>query len=37
MLERMGIACCVTKGKQYIDLTRNGEAALVFVADQLGL
>lgn len=35
--ERMGIACCVTKGKQYIDLTRNGEAALVFVADQLGL
>ena len=35
--ERMGVACCVTRGKQYIDLTRDGEAALAFVAEQLGL
>ena len=35
--ERMGVACCVTRGKQYIDLTRDGEASLAFVAEQLGL
>ena len=35
--ERMGIACCVTRGKQYIDLTRDGEASLRFVAEQLNL
>ena len=35
--DRMGIACCVTRGKQYIDLTRNGEASLRFVAEQLNL
>ncbi|VWM25049.1 PTS system lactose-specific EIICB component [Collinsella intestinalis] len=35
--ERMGVACCVTRGKQYIDLTRNGEASLAFVAQQLGI
>ena len=35
--ERMGVACCVTRGKQYIDLTRDGEASLAFVAQQLGI
>ncbi|WP_281656971.1 lactose/cellobiose PTS transporter subunit IIB [Collinsella stercoris] len=35
--DRMGIACCVTRGKQYIDLTRDGEASLRFVAEQLNL
>lgn len=35
--ERMGVACCVTRGKQYIDLTRDGEASLAFVAEQLDL
>lgn len=35
--ERMGVACCVTRGKQYIDLTRDGEASLAFVAQQLNL
>ena len=35
--ERMGVACCVTRGKQYIDLTRDGEASLAFVTEQLGL
>ena len=35
--ERMGVACCVTRGKQYIDLTRDGEASLAFVAEQLGI
>lgn len=35
--ERMGVACCVTRGKQHIDLTRDGEASLAFVAEQLGL
>lgn len=33
--DRMGVACCVTRGKQYIDLTRDGEAALAFAAEQL--
>lgn len=33
----MGVACCVTRGKQYIDLTRDGEASLAFVAQQLGI
>ena len=23
--DRMGLACCITRGKQYIDLTRDGE------------
>jgi PTS system lactose-specific IIC component len=35
--DRMGLACCVTRGKQYIDLTRDGEASLRFVAEQLNL
>ena len=35
--DRMGLACCVTRGKQYIDLTRDGEASLRFVAQQLNL
>lgn len=35
--DRMGIACCVTRGKQYIDLTRDGKASLRFVAEQLNL
>lgn len=35
--DRMGLACCVTRGKQYIDLTRDGEASLAFVAQQLGI
>ena len=35
--DRMGLACCITRGKQYIDLTRDGEASLAFVAQQLGI
>ena len=35
--DRMGLACCVTRGKQYIDLTRDGEASMRFVAEQLNL
>ena len=35
--DRMGLACCITRGKQYIDLTRDGEASLRFVAEQLNL
>ena len=35
--DRMGLACCVTRSKQYIDLTRDGEASLRFVAEQLNL
>ena len=35
--DRMGLACCVTRGKQYIDLTRDGEASLRFVAEHLNL
>lgn len=35
--DRMGLACCVTRGKRYIDLTRDGEASLRFVAEQLNL
>ena len=33
--DRMGIKCCSCRGKQYIDLSRDGEAALNFVLDQL--
>ena len=35
--DRMGLVCCITRGKQYIDLTRDGEASLRFVAEQLNL
>ena len=35
--DRMGLACCITRGKQFIDLTRDGEASLRFVAEQLNL
>ena len=35
--DRMGLACCIPRGKQYIDLTRDGEASLRFVAEQLNL
>lgn len=33
--DRMGLKCCSCRGKQYIDLSRDGEAALKFVLEQL--
>ena len=33
--DRMGLKCCSCRGKQYIDLSRDGEAALKFVIEQL--
>ena len=33
--DRMGLKCCSCRGKQYIDLSRDGEAALEFVLAQL--
>ena len=34
--DRMGVQAAACEGRQYIALTRNGEAALEFVREQLG-
>ena len=33
--DRLGLKCCSCRGKQYIELSRDGEAALRFVTEQL--
>ena len=34
--DRLGVAAAATQGRQYIALTRDGEASLRFVKEQLG-